>query len=37
MTLLCYDCNRQTKIKLEDENKKNIFFLLGLGSLSDER
>ena len=23
--LLCYDCNRQTKSKLEDENKKTFF------------
>ena len=24
---MCYDCNRQTKSKLEDENKKNIFYV----------
>ena len=23
MPLLCYDCNRQTQSKLEDENKAN--------------
>ena len=25
MPLLCFDCNRQTKSKLEDENKANTF------------
>ena len=24
---LCYDCNRQTKSKLRDENKTNRFFM----------
>ena len=27
MPLLCYDCNRQTKGKLEDENKTKHVFL----------
>ena len=25
MSLLCYDGNRQTKSKLEDENQKNMY------------
>ena len=24
---LCYNCNRQTKSKLRDENKTNTFFM----------
>ena len=27
MPLFCYDCNRQTKRKLEDGNKTNTFFM----------
>ena len=26
--LLCYDCNRQTKSKLRDENKTNTFLCM---------
>ena len=37
MPLLCYDCNRQTKSKLEDENKASAFFDVCLASLSDEK
>ena len=36
MSLLCYDGNRQTKSKLEDENKK-IFFYVWFASLYDEK
>ena len=25
--ILCYDCNRQTKSKLRDQNKTNTFFM----------
>ena len=25
MLLLCYDCNRETRSKLEEENKTNTF------------
>ena len=36
--LLCYDCNRQTKCKLEDETKKHFLgkFSKFLASLYDE-
>ena len=34
MPLLCYDCNRQTKSKIEDENKKKGHE--NLASLYDE-
>ena len=37
MPPVCYDCNRQTKSELEDENKRNTFFNERLASLSDER
>ena len=36
MPLLFYDCNRQTKSKLEDQNKTNTSFCVCLVSLSDE-
>ena len=36
MLLLCYDCNRQTKSKLKDENK-TLFFYVCLASLADEK
>ena len=35
MPLLCCDCNRQTKSKLVDENKRN--FYIYLSSLFDEK
>ena len=35
-SLLCYDCNRQSKGKLEDENKTQISSV-SLASLSDEK
>ena len=35
--ILCYDCNRQTKSKLEDENKSKHIFYVCLVSLSDEK
>ena len=37
MPLLCYDCNIQTKSKLEDENKKKNIFYVCLASLYDEK
>ena len=37
MLLLCYHCSRETKGKLEDENKTNTFFYVCLASLSDEK
>ena len=37
MLLLCYDCNRKTKRKLEDQNKTNSFCYVCLASLSDEK
>ena len=37
MPLLCYDCNRQTKSILEDENKPNNIFYVYLASLSYEK
>ena len=36
MPLFGYDCNSQTKNKLEDENKTNIFYIC-LASLSDKQ
>ena len=27
MPLLCYDCDRQSKSELEDENKTKTFFM----------
>ena len=35
-SLLRYDCNRQSKSKLEDENKTHISYV-SLASLSDEK
>ena len=32
---LCYDCHRQTKRKLEDKNKINIFYVC-FASLSEK-
>ena len=37
MPLLFYGCNRQTKSKLEDENKKNNIFYVCLASLFDKK
>lgn len=36
MPLLFYDCNRQTKSKLEDQNKTSTSFYVCSASLSDE-
>ena len=37
MPLLCCDCNRKTKSKLEDENQKKNFFYVCLASLYDKK
>ena len=37
MPNLCYDCNRQVKGKLKEENKTNTFFHVCLACLSDEK
>ena len=34
MLHLCYDCNSQTKRKLEDKDKTNTIFYVCLASLS---
>ena len=36
MPVLCYDCQRQTKSKLEDETRKTDFFYLCLASFYDK-